>query len=314
MKFLLALAFLTLSAFAQAPKVTTAAPAAAPIAPDAVVAKVGGKPLTAADIRKMLAILPSDLQSALMQNPTSAIQSMYLLQYLSGEAEKTQLENKSPYKEQLGMQRMQLLAQARTATYSEQVEVSETDQQKRYESDKAKFDQAKIRAIFISFADPQTPAPIPEKGQEIKTRTEAEALTRAEGLVKQARAGSDFAELAKKNSDDKLTGAKGGEYGKISKGEKISEDVKNKVFALKAGGITDPIKQANGYFIIKVDELNAQPFKDVQPQILAEMKQERFQEWMQGLQKKFEVTVENPAFFPKKEASSGPSITAAPVN
>jgi peptidyl-prolyl cis-trans isomerase C len=315
MKYLFALSALTLCAYAQPPTIPVPVPMPpANISAETVVAKAGAKPITAADVRKILASLPSDLQGALMQNPKNALQSILLMQYLTNEAEKAQLENKSPYKEQLAMQRMQLLSQARATNYSEQVDVSEADQHKRYESDKSKFDQVKIHAIFVAFADPQTPAPMPESGQAVKTLTEAEAKAKAEALVKQARAGADFSDLAKKNSDDKMSAAKGGEYGKIARGDKIPDEIKTPLFALKAGQITDPLKQSTGFFILKADEIISQPFKDVQPQIITEMKQERFQEWMQALQKQFEVTIENQTFFPKKPAAGGPTATVTPVN
>jgi peptidyl-prolyl cis-trans isomerase C len=304
MKYLfLPLSLFALAAFAQAPAAAPKAPAlslATNVPPETVVAKVGDKPMTAAEIRKLMSTLPSDLQQAFLQNPKNAMQSLFLLDYLTKEAEKSNLANTSPYKEQLAMQRMQVLAQAEVSRRSEQVVVTDAELQKRYDADKSKFDSAKIRAIYIGFTDPKNP-PKAEKGEApAKTLTEAEAKAKADSIVKQARTGGDFAELAKNNSDDKGTAVKGGDYGTMRRGDKIPEDIKTAIFALKAGEVSEPLHQPNGFFIVKADERGVQPFKDVQPQLASELKQERFNEWMKALQKQFEVTIENDAFFGAK--------------
>jgi peptidyl-prolyl cis-trans isomerase C len=250
MKYLfLPLSLFALAAFAQAPAAAPKAPAlslATNVPPETVVAKVGDKPMTAAEIRKLMSTLPSDLQQAFLQNPKNAMQSLFLLDYLTKEAEKSNLANTSPYKEQLAMQRMQVLAQAEVSRRSEQVVVTDAELQKRYDADKSKFDSAKIRAIYIGFTDPKNP-PKAEKGEApAKTLTEAEAKAKADSIVKQARTGGDFAELAKNNSDDKGTAVKGGDYGTMRRGDKIPEDIKTAIFALKAGEVSEPLHQPNG--------------------------------------------------------------------
>lgn len=304
MKYLLPLSLFALGAFAETPAPKAPVPAPLPnLAPDTVVAKVAGKPLTVADVKKILATLPADLQEAFLQNPKNAMQSLFLLDFLKKEADNNQLAAKSPYKEQLEMQRTQLLAQAEVARRQEQMTVSDADLQKRYEADKANFDQASVRGIYIAFEDPKNPQPKAEKGDAAaKTLTEAEAKAKAETIVKQARAGADFAELAKKHSDDKGTAEKGGDYGKMRKTDRIPDDIKNAIFSSKSGGVSEPLRQPNGFFIIKVDDRRTPAFKEVQPQLAAELKQERFKQWMETVQKQFEVTIENQDFFPKPAA------------
>lgn len=299
------------------PQATPATPQATPtqLAPDAVVAKVGGKPVTVADVRKIMLALPPEVQQAFAQNPKNALQSLFMIDYLRTEAEKSNLAEKSPYKEQLEFQRSQMLAQAAASSHQNAIAVTEEEEQKRYEEKKSQFDVAKIRAIHLTFSDLKTPASQNAAPGE-KKMTEVEAKAKAENLVKQIRAGADFAELAKANSDEKNSAAKGGEFGSIRRGDTIPEDIKTAIFALKPGEVSDPIRQANGFYILKVDERTTQSFKDVQPQIAQEIKQERYQQWMQGLQKQFEVTIENPAFFGQQKTgaatptSEKPSVTA----
>src|SRR5205823_5818191 len=98
-------------------------------------------------------------------------------------------------------------------------------------------------------------------------------------------------------SDDKQTGAKGGEFPMFHESDRIPEDIKKAVFALKPGEISDPVRQANGFYVVKLEERGIQPFSEVKDAVANEIKQERFQKWMTDVQKQFEVTVESPAFF-----------------
>jgi hypothetical protein len=65
-------------------------------------------------------------------------------------------------------------------------------------------------------------------------------------LVKQLRDGADFAELAKKNSEDKNSAASGGDFGVLRRGDRIPEEIKTAVFALKPGEVSDPDPSADG--------------------------------------------------------------------
>ena len=76
-----------------------------------------------------------------------------------------------------------------------------------------------------------------------------------------------------------------------------ADAVKNAVFALQAGQVSEPVRQPNGFYLIRVDELTIEPFNDVSMQIFQEVKQQRFNEWVSSIQAQFKVKVENPAYF-----------------
>lgn len=315
-----------LSAFGQgvSPATPQATPTARPsVAPDTVVLKVAGKPLTAAEFERIAAGFSPEIQQAAMKNPQQVLQSYFLMQELTRRAEAAKLDQSSPVKEQLELQRMQTLATAEINKQQAAINVSGEDSRARYDTDRdKKYQQAKIRAIFIQFADPKAlnaqvdlsdpknPKPSVPKGQ----RVEAEAKSMAEDIVKQARAGGDFAELAKSKSDDKKTGANGGEYPMIHGTDRIADELKKAIFALKPGDIGDPVRAPNGFYVFKMVEKSIQPFDEVKQVAENDVKTERFQKWMADQQKQFEVSVENPSFFgaPSLKTPAGAASKATP--
>jgi peptidyl-prolyl cis-trans isomerase D len=87
--------------------------------------------------------------------------------------------------------------------------------------------------------------------------------------AKQELANKDFAALAAEVSDDKLTAKKGGDLGLFNTGtmEKAFEDAAS---ALKLGEVSNPVKSAFGYHLIKVTELvpgEVKPFDSVKNEV-----------------------------------------------
>jgi peptidyl-prolyl cis-trans isomerase D len=80
---------------------------------------------------------------------------------------------------------------------------------------------------------------------------DAEAKAKAEEVLKRAQAGADFAELAKKSSEDESSAPQGGKLSPFPRGlmDKTFEDA---AFALKPGKISGLVRSAYGYHIIKV--------------------------------------------------------------
>ncbi len=120
-------------------------------------------------------------------------------------------------------------------------------------------EQARVRHILIS---------VP-RGADAKA--DAAAKAKAEGILKQLRGGADFAELAKKNSDDPGSKAQGGELGFLQHGVTVPEFDKVS-FAQNPGQISEPVKTQFGYHIIQTEEkqtAHTKPFEEVKGSILA---------------------------------------------
>ena len=72
------------------------------------------------------------------------------------------------------------------------------------------------------------------------------------------------------------------------------------MFKLDVNGVSEPVRQANGFYILKRTEKGAQPYAEVRDQIFQQLKQEKFQAWFQNLQKSMVVKIEKPEFFTRK--------------
>jgi peptidyl-prolyl cis-trans isomerase D len=125
-------------------------------------------------------------------------------------------------------------------------EVKATEEQLKayYEEQKAQFSSKERRRIsHILFAFTKDPA------------ADQQALEKAL-KAKQTLSNKDFASLAAEVSDDKLTAKKGGDLGLFNVGvmEKSFEEAAS---SLKLGEVSEPVKSAFGYHLIKVTELTA---------------------------------------------------------
>jgi peptidyl-prolyl cis-trans isomerase C len=275
----------------------TAPPAAAttpppPVSPDTVVAEVNGKKYTAGDLDKLIAMLPPQYQQVAKSQP-QMLSQVFLMQRLAADAEKAGLDRKAPYKDQLEMTRMQVLSTAELSDVNNTMSVTGEDQQKYYKDNPDKFKEVKVRVIYIAF----NPAPAKGATDGKKVVTEAEANAEIEDIAKQIKAGADFGKLARDLSDDKASAAKDGDYGIIKQDSAFPQPIKTAVFALKQGEVSEPIKQPNGFYLIRAEEMNQQPFNDVVGQIAQAVRQAKFQEWLKGMQAQYNVKIENSAYF-----------------
>ena len=78
-----------------------------------------------------------------------------------------------------------------------------------------------------------------------------EARAKAAGILKRAKAGENFAELAKKYSDDPGSKDRGGDLGPFGRGT-MAKEFEDAAYRLKPGEFSDLVKTPYGYHIIKV--------------------------------------------------------------
>lgn len=121
----------------------------------------------------------------------------------------------------------------------------------RYEEQKTRFvvPEQRLASHILIKVDPNADAATQKQAQE-----------RAAALVAQARAGADFAELAKANSDDVGSKAQGGDLDWIEPGV-TQPAFETALFALAAGTVSDPVKSDEGYHVIQLRETRPETVK-----------------------------------------------------
>jgi peptidyl-prolyl cis-trans isomerase SurA len=118
--------------------------------------------------------------------------------------------------------------------------------------------------------------------QEILVKGDG-AEGRAGELAAKARAGEDFAALARSHSSAPSK-ASGGELGKIARGE-MNPDLEKVAFSLPAGAISDPIPVGDGYRILKVEaktDASLTPFDEVKDTIRKNLGEQRMSKELVG--------------------------------
>ena len=112
-----------------------------------------------------------------------------------------------------------------------------------------------------------------------------QALAKAQDLLKQLRGGADFADLAKKNSQDPGSAQNGGDLGFIVRGQTVPEFEKI-AFMAKPKEISDVVTTQYGYHILQVLEkepARVKPFEEAKAALAEELKKQGVNEKTQSL-------------------------------
>ncbi|WP_198343081.1 peptidylprolyl isomerase [Oleiphilus messinensis] len=128
-------------------------------------------------------------------------------------------------------------------------------------------EQRKVRHILI-------------KPSEI--RTEQEAKAKIEDIYRKIQNGGAFAELAKSESEDPISGVSGGDLGWVSPGEMVPE-FEQVMLQTKAGELSAPFRSEFGWHILEVQD---QREKDLGEEIQASQAREVLQ------QRKYEIELQ----------------------
>ncbi|MCK5145315.1 peptidylprolyl isomerase [bacterium] len=140
-----------------------------------------------------------------------------------------------------------------------ELQITEDDLKAAYDQDKS----ASVRHILFETSG---------RSDEEK----AEVIKKAESILVRARAGEDFAALAKEFTDDNGSKETGGLYEDFTRG-KMVKAFNDASFNLPVGTISDLVETQFGYHIIKIinRKKETRPFEEVRAQMEMEMKQSR---------------------------------------
>jgi peptidyl-prolyl cis-trans isomerase SurA len=196
-----------------------------------------------------------------------------LVQALAGQGLSFE-QYRAQLKEQL--ERLRLMSQE----VRSKIQVGDAEVREYYDANRAKYgavEQFRARHIFFK---------IDRKGGAAElARVEAIAA----GVLKQARAGKDFAELAKTYSNDPAAAKDGGDLGTFKKADMLPE-IGDSVAAMKQGEISELVLSQAGLHIIKLEEVSlssGKPFSEVKADIeellYKKKADERFSQWVKDL-------------------------------
>jgi peptidyl-prolyl cis-trans isomerase C len=187
------------------------------------------------------------------------------------------------------------------------VSVTDDDVKKFYEDNPGRFEQPElVRAshILLVTADPKT-------GTEFTEEQKAAKRKQMEGLLKRARAGEDFAKLAKEYSEDPGSKEKGGEY-KFPRGQMVPE-FEAAAFTLNTNQVSDIITTRYGYHIIKllekipaqkVDFAKAAP--DIKEMLTQQALQKQLPDYLAKLEKEAGVEILDEKLKPVEPPAGAP--------
>ena len=279
---------------AEAASAQTARPAAAgaklPDLPNETVIAVfdDGAPFTMGDFKRIVSILPQQSQQLAVVNPKGIVQWWAGMRKLARMGEEEKLDQASPTKDQLAYNRTLILGQAMMNSKLNPLPVGPDELAKYYEANKEQYKQVRVKALYIAFGD-SAPA-----GKQ--SRTDAQARDEAAKLLAQIRAGADFVKLVKEYSDDQTSREKDGDFATFHKKDNIPDALGAAVFALKQGEVTEPIRQPNGYYLLRAEDVSYIPLSQIQGDVFLAVRERQYNQWLEQNTSGVKVEFPNPAF------------------
>ena len=135
---------------------------------------------------------------------------------------------------------------------------------------------------------------------------DAKMRAQAADLVKQIKGGANFADLAKKYSEDTGSAAKGGDIDWIERGQVPLPEFERTVFSLPPGETSGVVKTEVGYHIIRViahEDAHLQPLEQVKAQLAANWKNDRVNDIVQQISDKAQAVLQKDPLHPDEVAA-----------
>ena len=108
---------------------------------------------------------------------------------------------------------------------------------------------------------------------------ELAAKNKTEEIYLQLKGGADFAEIAKKNSQDPNSASRGGELPWIGPGMTLKE-FEDEAYSLKVGELSHVVKSAVGFHIIKMlERKQLEPYNELKPTLMESLKKQGVEEY-----------------------------------
>lgn len=191
--------------------------------------------------------------------------------------------------------------------FESKVQVTPQDEEVFYDDHKAdRFTTpAQVHARHILFSLPENSS----------AQDKAKLRETATGVLARARAGEDFATLAKTYSKDPGTAPNGGDLGVFPRGRMV-KPFEEAAFNLSAGAISDLVETPFGLHIIKVEEVNAErerPLDEVRAEIHQELARERARDLARDQATQDRGKIQNGVQLAEVAQSTGLTVVESPL-
>jgi peptidyl-prolyl cis-trans isomerase C len=158
-------------------------------------------------------------------------------------------------------------------------DVNEAQAKAFYDANQTTFERSEeVRAshilVKINSSDPNADP----------NRVKAAAKDKAGKLLEKIKAGADFAEVAKANSDDPGSAPKGGDLDFFPRGE-MEKPFEDAAFALEPNKVSDVVETRFGYHIIKQTghrPTGVVPFDEIKKELMAQMTDQKRSHFLEG--------------------------------
>ena len=255
---------------AAAVKAVAVAPKPKPAAPgEPAILTIGPERLTKAQFEEILASLPDQFkgQFATPQGKREFAKQYAEMKSLALEARK-KMGQDAKLRSQWELQIDQTLANLFMRDAMTAVQVDEASMRKYYDEHKGEFENANGRHVLVRFKG----SPVPLKPGQTEL-TDEQALAKVIDIRKRLAAGEDFAEIAKKESDDAGSGAAGGALGDFPRGMMVPA-FDQAAFSLPVNQVSEPVKTQFGYHVIQIQSRKSKTFDEAKGDIEKRQKPE----------------------------------------
>jgi parvulin-like peptidyl-prolyl isomerase len=262
--------------------------------PEGVVGRMGVAEVKTSEVRRIIDAQPTQVKKQVagaVADLDRLVRSELIRQALLSEAKGKGVDKKPDVALMMERARDQALLQAYMTDIARPPAEypSEEDVKQAYEANKsalavpAEFDLAQIFIAVPENADKQALTAATKKANDLAGKAQAK--------------GADFAKLAREQSDQKETAAKGGSLGWLPENQIIGE-IRAAVLRIEKGEVTGPIRSPSGLHIVKV--LDKKPggvrtLPEVRDTIVSQMRLRRAQEierrYIEGMLSRSQVTI-----------------------
>jgi peptidyl-prolyl cis-trans isomerase C len=266
-----------------------------------VVMSVNGEPITDREFNLFILSAPEEARPfyGTPAGRRALADELVKLKVLEQEAKRLGVTDDPEVKSQIAMAVSQITA----GRALEKLADAKSEERIRAEYEKEKANAVALRHILVAYQGGQVPAR--EGAQPL---SESAAMQKAKSIEAKLRAGADFAQTARAESDDTQSGAQGGSLGP-ARPDLLPPDIAGVVTKLKPGEMSAPVKTQFGIHIFKVEQPS---LEDLRPALRQKVRQQAAEEEVKRLQDSAKVDLDEKFFPPAPAAPGAPAAPVAP--